>query len=353
MKYIHFTVGLLFIAITLLPLVRKDHWIVRGFDFPHVQITIVNLALLAIFFIFFELDSTIDIVFVTLLTGCIVYQGVIIFPYTPLAGVKVKKSRHPDNDSRLSLMVTNVLMDNKNVDKCLKIIEETDPDLLLMVETNKWWQARVEETVKKKFDFWIEYPLENTYGMLLYSKYELKDSDIKFLVKKDIPSIHTTVVLKSGKEIHLHCIHPEPPAPTQSETSTERDAELLIVGKEIVDPDVPTIVAGDLNDVAWSYTTRLFIKISGLLDPRMGRGFFSTFHAEYPMMRWPLDHVFISNHFKLSHLKRLPYYGSDHFPIFLEVNYEPDAIQQQEQPSADEEEKELAEEKIEKVDQKE
>lgn len=353
MKILHLTIGFFFITITFLPLIKRDHWVIRAFDFPHVQITIVNIIILTLFLVFFGINTTLDIVFVIMLTSGIVYQSFIIFPYTPLAETKVVKGSHLKTKNELSLMVTNVLMDNKNVEGCLNIIQQTDPDLLLMVETNRWWHSQIEKTIKGIYAYWIEHPLDNTYGMLLYSKLELRDSDVKFLVKKDTPSFHTKVVLKSGLEVSLHCIHPEPPAPTQSETSTERDAELLIVGKKIVNPDIPTIVAGDLNDVAWSYTTRLFIKISGLLDPRMGRGFFSTFHAEYPLMRWPLDHVFISHHFKLLEMRRLPYYGSDHFPIFFKVNYEPEAIKIQEEPQVDEEEKELAEEKIEKIEEEE
>lgn len=349
MKTLHYILGFLFIIITLLPQVKKDHWFIRGFDFPHVQITAINIIILTLFLVFFDLETILDYAFLSILAGCIIHQSFIIFPYTPLAKIKVVKSHVYKPASALSLMVANVYMDNRNSDGCLEIIKEKDPDLLLLVEANKWWCSQLAGELKEKYPYCIEYPLENTYGMLLYSKLLLKDPDIKFLVKEEVPSFHTKVRLESGTEVALHCLHPEPPAPDHSETSTERDAELLIVGKKVVDPDSPTIVVGDLNDVAWSYTTRLFMKISKLLDPRMGRGFFNTFHAHYALLRWPLDHVFISHHFKLLKLQRQPYFGSDHFPIFIQLQHDSDAKDEQEQPEAEREEIELAEEKIEKI----
>ena len=117
--------------------------------------------------------------------------------------------------------------------------------------------------------------------------------------------------------------HPRPPSPTESDGSDERDAELVIVGRAAESSDLPVIVAGDLNDVAWSRTTRLFRKLSGLLDPRIGRGMYNTFHAKLPGLRWPLDHLFHSHQFTLVGMQRLDDVGSDHFPILVELALSP------------------------------
>ena len=159
--------------------------------------------------------------------------------------------------------------------------------------------------------------------MHVYSKLTLSDSKIDFLVEPDVPSMHSLVQLPSGQQVRMHFLHPAPPSPTENDASSERDAELLIVAKSVFNANIPVIVTGDLNDVAWSETTRLFRKISGLLDPRAGRGMFNTFHAGYWFIRWPLDHLFLSEHFTLSKMRRLPRFGSDHFALLAELSLEP------------------------------
>ncbi|MBT8445622.1 MAG: endonuclease/exonuclease/phosphatase family protein, partial [Gammaproteobacteria bacterium] len=134
---------------------------------------------------------------------------------------------------------------------------------------------------------------------------------------------------RCGDRVRVHFLHPAPPSPTENPESGERDAELLILARSVAGGDRPVIVTGDLNDVAWSSTTRLFRRISGLLDPRVGRGMFNTFHAKIPILRWPLDHLFHSDHFTLKSIRRLPPIGSDHFALYTVLSLTPERRDQQ------------------------
>jgi endonuclease/exonuclease/phosphatase (EEP) superfamily protein YafD len=112
------------------------------------------------------------------------------------------------------------------------------------------------------------------------------------------------------------------PCQTRNPRATERDKELLLIADLARNCTMPVIVAGDLNDVAWSHTTRLFLRMSEMLDPRRGRGFYNSFHAHYFFLRFPLDHAFISPHFKLKKMDRMDNFKSDHFPIYIGLQFE-------------------------------
>jgi hypothetical protein len=89
-----------------------------------------------------------------------------------------------------------------------------------------------------------------------------------------------------------------------------------------------------------------------MLDPRIGRGTYSTFPAQLPGFRWPLDHVFQTRQFTLVMLRRLGRFGSDHLPVLVELCFEPEASAAQEVPMADETDHEESRSKIEEAAEK-
>lgn len=315
------------ILITFIPLIRNDYWTFRVFEYPRLQKLLLSIiALVSI--IYFSPKSNYFYIFSFLLIATIIYLLKQILPFTPLGKKQVIRASIHIPDQNISIMVFNVLEDNKNYEGCIEEILKVDADIVVLLETDHAWMNGIQKATEN-YPYSILKPIDNTYGMLLYSKLELKDSHIKFLVEDDIPSIHTKVILRSGQEIQLYAVHPTPPVPQENVRSTERDKELLLVADLAVESKISVIVCGDLNDVAWSYTTELFLKMSQLLDPRRGRFFLNTFHAHHLLMRFPLDHLFCSTDFKLRKMKRLENHDSDHFPIFIQLQYEKSAAAQQ------------------------
>lgn len=316
------------LAMTVLPVIRTGRGWVRVWDFPRLQIA--ALAALAHAAVHpngrrNRLDRLLQIG----LSAAVVFQGYKIYPYTPLHRTQVLRSRNVPTERCIRLLASNVLMDNRDYARTIDIIRESDPDIVCLLETDESWEQAMRE-IEKDYPYTTKCPIANTYGMLLYSRLPLVSSETRFLVEADIPSMRSVVRLRSGHEIILYCLHPRPPLPNHP--SYGRDAELVMVGREIFEHKKPAIVMGDLNDVAWSYTTKLFQRVSHTLDPRVGRGLYNTFDATKPLLRYPLDHVFHTREFTLVDLHRTRASGSDHFPIVAELAYTPAAAPVQEPP---------------------
>ncbi|MDP2309609.1 MAG: endonuclease/exonuclease/phosphatase family protein [Pseudomonadota bacterium] len=315
---------------TVLAATRASAWWVRAFDYPRLQLAALGLVALAAGWIAARTPFDRGLLLTTAL--CFGAQLLRVVPYTPLWPCQMVRARHPREGASVRLLVANVLDTNQDHAAFLAVVARADPDLVLAVETDAAWMAALAPLAEALPHRVLE-PRENGYGIGLWSRLPLEEARVEYLVDPTVPSVHATILLPSGQRVAFHGLHPRPPVPAESTDTAGRDAELVVVGRATRNERYPSIVAGDLNDVAWSHTTRLFLRLSGMLDPRRGRGFFHTFNAKRRLVRFPLDHVFASSRFTLVELTRLPAGGSDHFPVLVELALEPDAPSRQERPA--------------------
>jgi endonuclease/exonuclease/phosphatase (EEP) superfamily protein YafD len=335
-------IGTLFVAgTTVAPLSRARHWAIRGLDFPRLQLASLAAALFVAQCILLDFSRVRGWLPAAITLACFCWQLWWILPYTRPWPNEVKATTDHAAERRLSILTSNVLTTNRHADKLIALVRQHEPDVLVTLESDQWWQDQLTP-LEADMPHTMQCPLDNLYGMHVYSRLPLEEKEISFLVQEDIPSMHALLTLRTGDKVRMHFLHPAPPSPTENEESSERDAELVIVARSVAESDQPVIVTGDLNDVAWSRTTRLFRKLSGLLDPRVGRGMFNTFHVRYPFLRWPLDHLFHSQHFTVHSLERLPSIGSDHFPLLARLAYTPVKGADQEGLEADHEDQSFA-----------
>lgn len=312
--------GVLLVVATILPLVPVNDWWIRISDFPRIQVgALLGFALLATLLVFDRRRPR------TWFLACglglaVSAQLTAIWPYTPLHPTEMDARATCSAGSRVRLLIANVLMTNRNAEPLLDQIGRLDPDLVLLVETDDWWGGRLE-SLEARYPHVVSRPRNDFYGLHLFSRFSLVDPKVRFLIDDYVPSLRTGVRLPSGALIDLHGVHSKPP-PHQN--TARRDAELLLAAQEVRESSAPSIVAGDMNDVAWSRTTQLFRRVGGLLDPRIGRGLYTTFNANWPFLRWPVDHVFFEPAFALMEFRVLGHIGSDHLPVYAALCHAPE-----------------------------
>jgi endonuclease/exonuclease/phosphatase (EEP) superfamily protein YafD len=322
--------GFLLLLVTLLPLLSTGKWFVRGWDFPRLQIALlfsIPLAL-AITIGFSNGFQAEPIVWIVVLSAGLLWQISHVIQFSPFWRTEL-----PDagtGAATTKLMIANLRFENQNYAKAAQEISEEDPDILLLIEPNDDWLDGLRE-LRKVFKCHHDEPRDDGLGLALWSKHEIQDAETREIISKRRPSIWAKVELADGQFSSFVAVHPTPPG-LKDETgdarrdSRVRDAELILIAKEVASQtDRRWIIAGDFNDVAWSHTTRLFKRTSGLKDPRVGRTFMGTFIANVPPLRCPLDHVFLSSSFAIKTLTRKRITGSDHFSVLTEFQIIPAA----------------------------
>jgi len=268
----------------------------------------MKVLLLAIGLVFIHNPEVTVIICYAAIALAIVTEVIIIAPYLPY---KTKAT----GDGEVKLISVNVLQSNDQYQNLIALVEQQQPDILLTVETNKDWEKAMEK-FEKDYPFSRKIARENTYGMHFYTKLKVIDCQVFFFLTEERPALKVEMETEDHNRFIFWGLHPPPPSPSEETTAKKKDGELMVAAKLIHDCRQPSIVAGDFNNVCWSGIARLFAKVSGLTDARIGRGLYSTFPVKPAIMRYPLDLLYHSAEVTINQMGTLDSIESDHLPFY-------------------------------------
>jgi endonuclease/exonuclease/phosphatase (EEP) superfamily protein YafD len=312
---------LLLLSSTLSILINTENRYLKYLDFPRIQYFIASIILIVIALLSIKKWRWNDYLIGVSLLCVLLINGFYLINYTVLVSTKVYSTENiKTTDCKISLLISNVKMSNTNSKLLLDLIKLKKPNVLLVMEVNKRWNDELK-VLNKDYPYSQRAINEVTYGMILFSKFPLQNVEVNYLQNKNVPSFNINISIENDKIFSFHAVHPVPPTHFKKlpDNEGQREKALKKLGQSVMNGQFPTIVAGDFNDVVWSRVDDLMGTTNILNDVRVGRGFYNSFDATNFLIRWPLDHVFVTKEFRLKKLERLTKIGSDHFPIFVEL----------------------------------
>ncbi|HVG46766.1 MAG TPA: endonuclease/exonuclease/phosphatase family protein [Rubellimicrobium sp.] len=306
-------------GVTLLPLSGTHHWWVRMWDFPRVQIAI-GQAVVAVLAAIFLSGGLRWLVLVPTLAG-MGLQLWRIRPFTPLSRREMRFATPRGDGHEVTLLASNVLMENERHDLVRDLIRSVDPDVVLLMETDRAWLEGVRPALAS-YPHVLSLPKEDYYGMVFATRLEVVDAQIVYLTADETPTVFAELRTPGGRVFHFVGLHPQPPVPGVD--TDERDAQVLYSARFARRSDVPLVTMGDFNDAAWSDSSRLFKHYGRYLDPRRGRGLYASFHAKNPLIRCAIDQLFLTEDLAVVDFRLGPNVGSDHFPVIACIRVDPE-----------------------------
>tara|TARA_R110002072_G_scaffold242564_11_gene401435 strand:+ start:5792 stop:6859 length:1068 start_codon:yes stop_codon:yes gene_type:complete len=302
---------------TLVSLIGTNRGVIRVLDFVR-EPTIYLAALLAVLALFWARPRRLLVI--GMLVATIAINLWRIWPYTFLAGSSVPMADAGEAMNCARVLSLNVLQSNDRYAQTASLIERSDPDILLLMETDQAWLDALEPQLAR-YDYTLTRPLDNRYGMAFATRLEVERAQMVDTIDADTPTLYATLRTDKGARFELVGLHPHPPLPGQSTAS--RDANIARAGAQTPEGLGNVLAIGDFNDVPWSSTTQAFMREGGYADPRAGRGSFATFPAPYVLLGWPLDQIFVKQGVTVESLTIGEDVGSDHRPLLARVCVDP------------------------------
>lgn len=216
----------------------------------------------------------------------------------------------------LRVLSLNVNVHNTRYQNVLDLVRRTDPDFVLLLETNARWVAQLQELKAEYPHFHAELSADQS-GLAAYSRFPLERTEIlsagetrrrALIIRCSLDRVPLTI-------IGMHAQAPFGPACAQA-----RNRQFAELGAWARRRREATIVLGDLNVTPWSPYFQDVLEQTGCRDSRRGFGIQATWPAGFPLLWIPIDHCLVSAEVGVRNRTVEGDVGSDHYPLLLDLS---------------------------------
>lgn len=246
---------------------------------------------------------------------CLVWQGAQLVPlYLPSP---IARPQGPT----MRLLSQNVFTNNENHQAVLDLVAREDPDIVILIETNRRWVKRMEP-LEATYPHTLHQPSRDNFGISIYSKRPWISAEVVRLGSAQIASL---VVKYDTPEGPLQLIATHTVPPVSAAYAAYRNHQLLEVAKFVASSGLPTMVAGDLNSTPWSPAFHDLLDEGNLRNTQRGHGVAPTWTLKN-LPGIPIDHVLVTEGIAVGERRVGPQIGSDHRGVIVDFAVEPQEL---------------------------
>jgi endonuclease/exonuclease/phosphatase (EEP) superfamily protein YafD len=215
---------------------------------------------------------------------------------------------------RLTVMTANLEARGHPPRRLMEIVDRVRPEVLVLTEFTPRWErslAPLDEVFAHRYKMARRDP----WGLAVYSRHELVSA-----VEIDLGesrAVEARVRTPGGKIVTVIGVHLR--SPTGEARAAARNAQLELLAAHRASVTEPLVVTGDFNITPYSPYFRDWLAATKLEDARRGFGLDPSWPTYLPLLAIPIDHVAVSDDFLVTDHRRLPAFGSDHYPVLAEL----------------------------------
>jgi endonuclease/exonuclease/phosphatase (EEP) superfamily protein YafD len=210
----------------------------------------------------------------------------------------------------LRLLLINLESGNDQHGDVARLIIETDPDVVGLVELTPTWAGGLAPVLSRFPHRKIE-PQRGAYGIGLYSKLAFRQANVDHFAQDAAPSVVARLDL-GGDPFALVLTHVHTPF-----AGNIHRRQLEALGDVRNGLGERVAICGDFNAVPWSSSFRNLASDARLSDVHRGHWLAGSWPSWSALVRVPIDNCLISRGVTVLEQAHGPDVGSDHLPLII------------------------------------